>query len=90
MAVHIDSFSGPVSMLPKGQRSDIYILTALHKNPRVSTFDMGGNEWLWRAIVRMEKSGLLASEDEPYPWHRYRITPEGMSVIAKPAEAGTP
>ena len=80
-AIFIDSFSGAAASLPKRQREPIDILRALHKHPRVSTFDMGDNVWLWRGIDSLKKQGLVRGLDEPYPWHRYALTDAGMAAL---------
>lgn len=71
-----DSFSGLAAALPKGQRTPEYVLSALRRNPRVSTWDMGEHAWLRSCIQDLKTAGLITEdEDEPYPWHLYHVTP---------------
>lgn len=76
--VFLDSFSGPAAELKGGQRTSANVLAALAKNPRVSTWDMSENPWLYACIKELKTAGKIIEKDEPYPWHRYEI------VEAKP------
>lgn len=70
-----DSFSGPAALLPKNLRTPAGVLSALQRNPRVSTWDMSEMPWLRGCIDALKASGQITEDkDEPYPWHLYLIT----------------
>lgn len=71
--MHIDTFSGPAADLPRGQRTPENVLAALKKNPRVSTFDMSECRWLRGCLDELKCRGLIVEQDEPYPWHRFKV-----------------
>ena len=72
--IYLDSFSGTAAQLPRGKRTSEHVLAALRINPRVSTFDLSENKWLWRCISDLKESGQITQdEDEPYPWHLYYV-----------------
>jgi len=75
----IDSFSGAVVDLPKKERTDKNVISVLTDSPRVSTWDMSENRWLCDIIESLEKRKFIISKDEPYPWHRYKVTEEGKA-----------
>lgn len=77
----IDSFSGSASELKKGSRTPEHILAALAKDPKVSTWDMSENAWLWTGILNLKGRRLIVELDEPYPWHRYKLTDEGKALV---------
>jgi len=77
--MHIDYFSGEAADLKRGHRSSEDVLLVLAKHPRVSTWDMSELPWLRAAIVDLEKRGLIVAQDEPYPWHRYKLTSIGLA-----------
>lgn len=80
-ALFLDSFSGPVSDLPKGRRNATNVLAVLTKSPRVSTWDMDA-AWLRCALEQLQRDGLISKDkSEPYPWHRYTLTAAGRAVI---------
>jgi len=81
--IFIDSFSGAAADLKKGSREPINILNALKDDPRVSTWDMSETPWLRNRISLLIKDGLLAELDEPYPWHRYKITEKGEKELTQ-------
>lgn len=72
--VFIDSFSGPAADLKGSRRTPDNVLTALKKNPRLSTWDM--SPWLQGCISILEKEGAIKDVPEPYPWHRWEILEE--------------
>ena len=80
-AIRIDSFSGMVADLKIGQRTSEDILAVLAKHPRVSAWDMSEILWLRIALLNLEKRGLIASQDEPYPWCRFVLTDAGLSAL---------
>lgn len=81
-SVFLDSFSGPAADLPKHMRDPEGVLIALHKNPRVSTWDMSENGWLRDCIASLKASGKITEvENEPYPWLRYEIC--GLSALGE-------
>lgn len=70
-----DSFSGPAAQLPPSHRTPAGVLSALQRNPRVSTWDMSETPWLRGCIDALKSSGqIVEDKDEPYPWHLYYIT----------------
>lgn len=83
-AFHLDTFSGAAGDLPKGRRTLEYLLPVLARAPRVSVWDMSEYQWLRSLIADAERAGLIASDDaEPYPWHRYDLTPAGRELANK-------
>ncbi len=85
--IFICSFSTDIADLKRGKRTDENMLAALSKNPRVSTFDMSEHQWLWKGLADMEKRGLIVSQEEPYPWHKYKLTDAGQALL-RPNEQG--
>lgn len=82
------SFSGAAADLKRGQRTEAHILAALAKSPRVSTFDMSENAWLWRGIADLKSRGLITEDErEAYPWHRYALTDAGRAAISSEVAA---
>lgn len=77
----LDSFSGSVSELKKGSRTPEHVLAALAKDPKVSTWDMSENAWLWTGILNLKGRQLIVELDEPYPWHRYKLTKAGIEFL---------
>lgn len=72
--IFLDSFSGAAADLKRGQRTPESVLTALRKNPLVSTFDMSENAWLSSCIDDLKRAGHITEDkNEPYPWHRYVV-----------------
>jgi DNA-binding HxlR family transcriptional regulator len=81
LRVHLDSFSGALSDLPKGQRTQENALRVLAADPRVSTFDRGP-AWLEHLLSELKGNGLIVEEwGEPYPWHRYSLTEAGRRML---------
>lgn len=80
--VFIDSFSGKVAELKRGNRSNHNVLAVLEKHPMVSTWDMGELPWLRNTISKLTNLGYILSLEEPYPWHRYRLTALGLAFLA--------
>ena len=75
-----DSFSGPASELPRGQRTPEKVLDVLRRNPRLSTFDMSETPWLRGCIDALKSSGqIIEDKNEPYPWHLYLVQPKDPS-----------
>lgn len=83
MKIHIDSFSGKVVDLKRGQRTHENILEVLSKHPRISTWDMGELPWLRNAINELKLYGFIVEQDEPYPWHKYKVTDTGLSYMKR-------
>lgn len=73
MKVFLDSFSGSILDLKPKQRTKENALAVLAKDPRVSTWDMSEYPWVRNLIEDLLRDGKIVAEDEPYPWHRYRI-----------------
>lgn len=74
--VIIDSFSGDAASLPPSRRKQSDVLAALSKSPRVSTWDMDECRWLRDSIQSLIASGqLIEDKAEPYPWHRFVVSP---------------
>ena len=83
-AIHLDSFSGDASELPRGKRSPENLLRTLARDPLVSVWDMEA-AWLRNLIFDAIKAGLLESDfTQPYPWCRYVLTDAGRALIATP------
>lgn len=79
--MHIDTFSGAAADLPKGKRNVDNVLRALAKNPRVSCWDMEA-DWLRNCLQRLQLDALISEDKrEPYPWHKYDITPAGREAL---------
>lgn len=79
--VFLDCFSGSLGELPKGKRTTLDALRVLADDPRVSTFERGP-AWLEALISDVLHGGLVVELDEPYPWHRYRLTDAGRQMLA--------
>ena len=77
---HIDTFSGSLGELPKGQRTQENALRVLAADPRVSTFERG-TAWLEHLLSELTGNGLIVEENEPYPWHRYSLTTAGRRML---------
>lgn len=76
--VFIDSFSGSASELKRGHRTEADILSALARDPLVSTWDMSEHKWLRDRIYAAVDAGLVVELAQPYPWHKF--------ALAKPSE----
>lgn len=81
MKAAIDSFSGGAAGLKRGHHTLVDVLRAIDACPRVSTWDMSELSWLRDAIHTLLRDGLIVETDEPYPWHRYRLTPAGKARL---------
>jgi len=81
-AIFLDSFSGDAVDLRGNNRTGKNVISKLLKNPKVSTFDMSENMWLVTIIDSLKKRELIIEQDEPYPWHRYKVTKEGRAFAA--------
>ena len=79
--MHIDYFSGEAADLKRGHRGANDVLAVLERHPRVSTWDMSELSWLCAAIDDLERRGLIAAQEEPYPWHRYKLTDAGLAIL---------
>ncbi len=79
--IFLDSFSGAAAMLPRAQRNANCVLAALAKHPYVSTWDMEELPWLRNIIADLKQQGLITSQDEPYPWLRYKLTEAGKKAL---------
>lgn len=79
--VYVCSFSGEISKLTARQKKDIkLVLKALHKNPRVSTWEMSEHGF-YRTINKMLGAGLITETKVAYPWHEFYLTGKGMQEI---------
>ena len=77
----VDTFCGAIEQLPKGQRTVLYGLRALKRNPRVSTFERGPY-WLESLLAELQRDGLVTEDkDEPYPWHRFILTDKARAML---------
>lgn len=81
-AIFLDSFCGALGELKRGHRTVLDGLRALHHDPRVSTFERG-TPWLERLLSDLKGGGYIEDVPEPYPWHRYAITPKGQALLAR-------
>lgn len=77
--VFIDSFSGDLAELKRGKRTPENALAVLDRSPMVSTWDMSENKWLYRLICDLKHEGLIVEQEQPYPWHRYKLTDAGKA-----------
>jgi len=71
--IYLDSFSGAVADLKKGQRTADSVITVLKNDPMVSTWDMSENSWLCSIINNLKKEGKIKAEKSDYPWHKYSV-----------------
>lgn len=71
--IFLDSFSGDIADLKKGQRTVENALAILGVHPRVSTWDMSEHKWLRDLIGDMKKRGLIVEQKAAYPWHSYAV-----------------
>lgn len=78
--IFLDSFSGALSDLPKGQRTQEHALRVLAADPRVSTFERG-TPWLERLLLDLKDGGLIVELDAAYPWHHYSLTEAGRRML---------
>lgn len=72
----IDSFSGSAADIPKPHLTEESVLSALSRDPAVSTFAMSQNQKLATIIDRLKKSGRIKSVESEYPWHRWELMKE--------------
>lgn len=80
-AIFLDSFSGAVADLKPKERTEENVLAVLREHPRVSTWDLSENRWLWTMLARLEKAGKVTSTNEGYPWHRYEVTTQSCKWV---------
>lgn len=86
-SVFIDSFSGSLGELKRGNRTQESALRALLADPRVSVWERG-TPWLERLIADLKKDGLVDEMmTEPYPWCRFMVTQKGLDFLATKAKA---
>jgi len=83
MHVNICSFSTKAAELKPKDRTAINALLALQENPRISTFDMSDNAWLCGLVKLLESKNYIKPVNEPYPWHKWKITKTGLERINK-------
>lgn len=81
--MHICSFSCEAAELKKADRTADNVLKALSISPRISTWDMSELPWLREVVYQLEEQDMVSAVDEPYPWHRWDLTPIGRAKIAK-------
>ncbi len=79
--MHICSFSGLAADLPTKDRNDQSVLSALARDPKVSTWDMSELVWLRQIIERLKHRKLIRSLESPYPWRYYEITDKGKKQV---------
>ena len=80
--VFMDSFSNATVVdLKKSERNENGVLYALKHHPRVSTWDMSENAWLRNIIKSLQDKKLIEPLDEPYPWHKWKLTEEGEREV---------
>lgn len=84
--MHIDYFSGEAADLKRGHRGADDVLSVLAKHSRVSTWDMSELSWLRAAIDDLERRGFIVAQEEPYPWHRYKLTDAGLATLTHNVE----
>ena len=78
--VFLDSFSGEITDLKRGQRTQENMLAVLAQHPLVSTWDMSEHAWVRNEIANMVKDELIVSVEQPYPWLRYELTDKGRAL----------
>lgn len=72
--IFLDSFSGAAADLKPSERTSDNVLAALRRDPRISTWDMSEQPWLYRCIKDLINDGLIIEDkNEPFPWHRFII-----------------
>ena len=79
--VFLDSFSGEITDLKRGQRTQENMLAVLAQHPLVSTWDMSEHAWVRNEIANMVKDELIVSVEQPYPWLRYELTDKGRALM---------
>ena len=79
--VFLDSFSGEITNLKRGQRTQENMLAVLAQHPLVSTWDMSEHAWVRNEIANMVKDELIVSVEQPYPWLRYELTDKGRALM---------
>lgn len=78
----IDSFTNcSVVDLKKSLRNENGVLNALKVNPCLSTWDMSEHKWLREIIKSLEEKEFIVPVDEPYPWHKWKLTDAGRREI---------
>jgi len=70
----IDSFSGSAADIPKSKLTEESVLSALSKDPRLSTWDMSDSPKLRAIIAKLERSGLIKPVESAFPWLRWELT----------------
>lgn len=83
----IDSFSGSIMELDKKDRTDLNGLSALQRDPKISTWDMtekwkDGQE-VWEFVSELIQRELITEMKSHYPWHKYKLTTKGQEFINK-------
>lgn len=87
--IMLDSFSGSLGELPKGQRTVENAVRVLAADPRVSCFERG-TAWLESLIRDVLRQGLAVEcHAEPYPWCRFNLTDAGRQMLADRAPTDT-
>lgn len=72
MSFHIDTFSGNVSDLKRGHRTEENIIAVLRRDPLVSCWELGEHAWLRNRIYDMVKRGVLVEDhSQSYPWCKF-------------------
>ncbi len=80
--MHVDSFTNvTMTDLKECMRNESGVLYALKYHPRISTFDMCGNEWLQVIIKSLEEKQLISPIKAEYPWHKWKLTDAGDKAI---------
>lgn len=87
--IMLDSFSGSLGEIPKGQRTVENAVRVLAADPRVSCFERG-TAWLESLIRDVLRQGLAVEcHAEPYPWCRFNLTDAGRQMLADRAPTDT-
>jgi hypothetical protein len=69
----IDSFSGSAADIPKSKLTEGSVLSALLRDPKLSTWAMAESPKLRAIISKLELSGKIKTVASGYPWHRWEI-----------------
>jgi hypothetical protein len=79
----LDSFSGSVTDLKRGNRTIMDFLAALNNDPMVSTWDMSEYKWVRDGVYSLKDNGLIVELNQPYPWPKYALTKAGRELLAE-------
>ncbi len=85
--IQIDSFSGAASDIKKKDRTIANLILVIEKAPMISTWDFSENKWLWQLVREAKEQELIEELNQPYPWHKYKITAKGREILNTLANA---